>query len=87
MSQILLVAGIVLVGASLLVGVPAWRSWQARATIDRNAERYLAWRGRGESSAGGRVTPMTPGEQRRVAAAVATGVLGAVAVVIGLATG
>jgi len=42
-----LIAGV----AAYLVGVPAWMSWQARRRRDRNAERYLAWRGRADRRA------------------------------------
>jgi hypothetical protein len=87
MSQVLLVAGLALVVAGLAVGLPAWRSWQARAAADRNAERYLAWRGRGDRSAPDASIPMTATEQRRVVVAVAIGVLGGIAVVIGLTAG
>ena len=87
MSQVLLIAGIALVVAGIAIGVPAWRAWQARVAADRNAERYVAWRGRGDRAAPEAATPMPAAEQRRVAVAVALGVLGAVALVIGLTTG
>jgi hypothetical protein len=87
MSQVLLLAGIALLVAGLAVGLPAWRSWQARVAAERNAERYVAWRGRGDRSAPDPSPPMTAAEQRRVAVAVAIGVLGGIALVIGLTAG
>jgi ABC-type branched-subunit amino acid transport system ATPase component len=87
MSQVFLIAGIALLVAGLALGLPAWRSWQARAAADRNAERYLAWRGRGDRTAPETATRMSYGEQRRLVMAVALAVMGGVALVIGLTTG
>jgi hypothetical protein len=87
MSRAILVGGIALVVAGLAVGLPAWRSWQARTAADRNAERYLAWRGRADRSAPGPTPPMTAAEQRRMAVGIGLAVLGGIALVIGLTTG
>jgi hypothetical protein len=84
MSQVLIVVGIALVVGGLAAGLPAWRSWQGRIAAERNADRYAAWRGRADRSAPPTSTPMTSGEQRGLILAVGLGVLGAVALVIGL---
>lgn len=49
MSGWIWLAGALVAGVGgYLVGMPAWTSWQARRGRDRNAERYLAWRGRAD---------------------------------------
>lgn len=72
--------------AGLAVGLPAWRSWQARAARGRNAERYLAWRGRAD-----RPDPegqsMTSAERRRIAAGASFMAVAIVCLVVGLAAG
>jgi hypothetical protein len=87
MNQAILVAGVALMVAGLVIGIPAWRSWQGRVAVERNAERYLAWRGRADRSAPDPSPRMTGAEQRRVVVGLALGVLGAIALVIGLTTG
>jgi hypothetical protein len=87
MSQVFIVAGIALLVAGLAVGLPAWRAWQVRSAADRNADRYVAWRGRGDRTAPETGTRMSSGEQRRMVVAVALAVMGGVALVIGLTTG
>jgi hypothetical protein len=87
MSQLLLLAGFALPMAGLAIGLPAWRSWQARVATERNAARYVAWRGRGDPTAPEPSPRMTAAEQRRIAVAVGLAVLGAMALVIGLTTG
>ncbi|HLE88510.1 MAG TPA: hypothetical protein VI733_00480 [Candidatus Limnocylindria bacterium] len=53
--------------AAYLVGLPAWRDARARTALDTNAERYLAWRGRGGERP--RPTGYTPRERQRLIAA------------------
>jgi hypothetical protein len=61
---------------------PAWTAYQAREARDRNAERYLAWRGkappRGAASTG---EGMTGEERRRIYGAVALAAFAVVAIV------
>jgi hypothetical protein len=87
MSQLVLVAGIVQLVAGLGIGLSAWRSWQARTSIDRNAERYQAWRGRGSASSSDARTPLTGAEQRRLIIAAVLVVLGGISLIIGLSAG
>jgi hypothetical protein len=51
--------------AAYAVGWPAWRSYRARETRDDNAERYLAWRGRGPRGARASTREGMTGEERR----------------------
>jgi hypothetical protein len=72
--------------ASLAIGLPAWRSWHARAASDRNTERYLAWRGRADRPTGGPGQGMTTIERRRIAVGAALGIVALVCLVIGLSS-
>jgi len=73
------VAGI----AAYLVGWPAWGSYRRREARDLNAERYLAWRGRGSPPASGSLSEgLTGAERRRLWLAAALS-LAAVACLIG----
>ena len=47
-----------------LSGWPAWRAARARAAVDLNAERYLAWRGRADRRP--RQTGLSPRERQRL---------------------
>jgi hypothetical protein len=85
-STAFLVAAIVAGAAGAVIGLPAWRSWQARAAADRNTERYLAWRGRADRSAPGIPQQMTPAERWRIAVGVALVVVAVACLVIGLTT-
>jgi hypothetical protein len=87
MSQVLVIAGIALLVAGLALGLPAWRSWQARIAIERNAARYVAWRGRGDRASADADAPMTGAEQRRLIIAVVLLVLGGASLLIGLTSG
>jgi uncharacterized membrane protein YphA (DoxX/SURF4 family) len=87
MSQLFLVAGIALLVAGIAVGLPAWRAWQARVDAHRHAERYAAWRGRGDRTAPETGTRMSSDELRRIVVAIALAVIGGVALIIGLTTG
>ena len=75
---IALVAGAV----GYLVGLPAWQAYRSRDSRDLNAERYLAWRGRGVRGNAPRVREgMTGEERRRVYAGAALGVIGLLALI------
>ncbi len=86
MTWPLFLAAVVAGGIGLVIGVPAWRSWQSRAASVRNTERYLAWRGRAD-----RAEPsaqhMTSGERRRIALGAILGVIAVASLVIGLSAG
>jgi hypothetical protein len=60
--------GLALVGgvAAYLVGWPAWEQYRSRAARDRNADRYLAWRGRARSGSPAASEGMTREERRRI---------------------
>jgi hypothetical protein len=66
--------------AAGFVGWPAWTANRERTMRDTNAERYLAWRGRGRER-----PPASEGstgdEQRRIVTAAALAVIGVVALV------
>ncbi len=51
-----LLAAAVAGGGAYLVGWPAWSGFAARRKRDLNAERYLAWRGRGDRPPDPRLT-------------------------------
>lgn len=72
--------------AGLAVGLPAWRTWQARGAQDRNAERYLAWRGRGDRTESATVQRMTTDERRRIGLAAGLLAVAIACLVIGLST-
>ena len=63
-GSVLLVLAALALGGAVGVGWPAWRSYRSRIEQERNAERYLAWRGRGGQP--GRPTEWTPTERRRL---------------------
>jgi hypothetical protein len=82
----LLVMALVAGGTGLAIGLPAWRSWQARAASDRNTERYLAWRGRADRATAEPGQGMTVNERRRIAVGAALGIVAIVCLVIGLSS-
>jgi hypothetical protein len=84
MSTAFLVAALVAGAAGAVIGLPAWRSWQARAAADRNTERYLAWRGRADRSVPGPGQQMTPAERWRIAVGAALALAAIACLVIGL---
>jgi hypothetical protein len=86
-SQLVLIGGVIQLLAGIALGFSAWRSWQARIATERNAERYAAWRGRGDRSAPDARVPLSGAEQRRLVIAIVLVVLGAVTMVIGLSAG
>lgn len=86
MTWAFLAIALVCGAVGLAVGLPAWRSWQARAARGRNAERYLAWRGRGDRPESAD-TNSTVAERRRIAAGAALGAVAIACLVIGLAAG
>jgi hypothetical protein len=85
-SGVFVVAAVVAGAVGVFVGLPAWRSWQARATQDRNAERYLAWRGRADETGGGSAQRMTTDERRRIGLAAGLIAIAIACLVIGLST-
>jgi hypothetical protein len=83
----LFVAIAVAAGAvGLFIGLPAWRTWQARRVQERNAERYLAWRGRADRTGGGSAQRMTTDERRRIGLAAGLLAIAVACLVIGLST-
>ena len=84
MTAVLMAIALVAGAVGLAVGLPAWRSWQARAAADRNAERYLAWRGRGDRPPASPGQGMTAAERRRIGAGAGLGMVALVCLVIGL---
>ena len=85
MNTAFLFAALVAGAAGAVIGLPAWRSWQARAAAGRNTERYLAWRGRADRSAP-EAQQMTPAERRRIAVGAAFAAVAIICLVIGLTT-
>jgi hypothetical protein len=66
--------------AAYLVGWTAWVGYQARETRDRNAERYLQWRGRADRTPRSSTREgMTNDERRRIYGGAALAVLAVVA--------
>jgi hypothetical protein len=86
MTWAFLAVALVSGAVGLAVGLPAWRSWQARAARARNAERYLTWRGRGDRPETADMQP-TSAERRRIAVGAALGAVAIACLVIGLAAG
>ena len=64
MPWLFLVLAIVFAAAAYRVGWPAWTAYRQRDARDLNAERYLAWRGRG-APAGASVREGLTGAERR----------------------
>ena len=87
MTAPLLLAALVAGSIGLAIGLPAWRSWQTRAAADRNAERYLTWRGRGDRSSSSSSQRMTLAERRRIPAGAVLGMIALASLVIGLWAG
>jgi hypothetical protein len=66
--------------AAYLVGWTAWINYQARESRDRNAERYLQWRGRADRTPRASTREgMTNEERRRIYGGAALAVLAVVA--------
>jgi hypothetical protein len=71
-----IVAGV----AAYLVGWTAWVGYRARENRDRNAERYLQWRGRADRRPSSSTREgMTNDERRRIYGGAALAVLAVVA--------
>jgi hypothetical protein len=80
----ILLLGAVLAGAgAYLVGWPAWTGYRQREARDLNAERYLAWRGRGSPPGSGSLRERMTGAERRNLLLAAALSLVAVACLIG----
>jgi len=86
-TGLLLAVALVAGGIGLAIGLPAWRSWQTRVAADRNAERYLAWRGRGDRSVPESGQPMSVAERRRMLIGAGLGLVAIGCLIIGLWTG
>jgi hypothetical protein len=78
--------GVAAGAVALAIGLPAWRTWQARAAQDRNAERYLAWRGRGDRTESATAQQMTTDERRRIGLAAGLVAVAVACLIIGLST-
>ena len=79
MTWLFLLAAALCAAAAHRVGWPAWTAYRQREARDLNAERYLAWRGRGSSPAGNAQERPTAVERRQLWLA---GLLGAGAVAL-----
>ena len=77
MTWLFLLAAAACAAATYRVGWPVWTAYRQRRARDLNAERYLAWRGRGSSPAGSAPERPTAAERRQLWLA---GLLGAGAV-------
>jgi hypothetical protein len=64
MPWILLLGAVLAAAVAYRVGWPAWTSYRQRESRDLNAERYAAWRGRGNDPRLSAREGMT-GEERR----------------------
>jgi hypothetical protein len=84
---ILVAVALVAGAASLVIGLPAWRTWRERVAAEKNAERYLAWRGRAESGAPAGSAAMTSGERWRIVAGAVLALVAVACLVIGLSAG
>jgi len=78
--------GVVAGAVGVFLGLPAWRTWQARSAQERNAERYLTWRGRADRSEAGDARRMTSDERRRIGLAAGLLAVAIGCLVIGLST-
>ena len=86
MSGVFVVLAVAAVAAGVVIGLPAWRSWQGRAEQDRNSERYLAWRGRADRTGGGSAQRMTTDERRRIGLAAGLVAVAIACLIIGLSS-
>ena len=68
--------------AAYLVAWPAWISYRAREARDRNADRYLAWRGRASRPSSVPTSEGMTGEERRKVISGAALAIGAVAALV-----
>ncbi len=87
MTGALLIVALVNGVAGLVVGLPAWRSYRQREARDRNAERYLTWRGRADPPGASLREGMTGAERRRIWIGAVLGAVAVACLVIGLSTG
>lgn len=78
-----LLGAIAAASGAVLLGWPTWSSYQARRRRDRNAERYLVWRGRADR--GPTQDALSPGERQRLwfAAGLAVAALACLAIFLG----
>jgi hypothetical protein len=86
MSGALLLTALLAGVGAVVIGWPAWRSYRERETRARNADRYLAWRGRADRAPSAR-EGMTTAERRRVWAGGVLAVVALACLVAGLAAG
>jgi hypothetical protein len=87
MTGALLIVALVNGVASLVVGLPAWRSYREREARNRNAERYLSWRGRADRPGASLREGMTGAERRRIWLGAGLALIAVACLVIGLSTG
>lgn len=66
MTWLFLLAAVACAGAAYRVGWPAWTAYRQREARDLNAERYLAWRGRGSPPPGSARERPTAAERRQL---------------------
>lgn len=86
MTWVFVLVAIVAGGAGLAIGLPAWRAYQSREARDRNAERYLTWRGRADPPGTSMREGMTTDERRRIWIGAALAAVALLCLVIGLST-
>jgi hypothetical protein len=86
MTWALVLVAILAGAAGLAIGLPAWRAFQSREALDRNAERYKTWRGRADPPGSSTREGMTAEERRRILIGAALGAVALACLVIGLAT-
>lgn len=84
MSGALVVTGLLAGIAAIVIGWPAWRSYQGRESRDRSAERYLAWRGRADRPVASLREGMTRSERRRIWIGAGLAVAAGACLLIGL---
>jgi hypothetical protein len=83
MPWLFLLGAVLTAAGAYLVGWKAWTSYRQREARDLNAERYLAWRGRGSSPGSGSLSEGLTGAERRSLWLAAALSLAAVACLIG----
>ncbi len=84
MTWAFVVVAILAGGAGLAIGLPAWRAYQSREALDRNAERYQTWRGRADPPGASKREGMTADERRRIWIGAGLGAVAILCLVIGL---
>ena len=85
---VFLVAGVAAL-AGVVIGLPAWRTYQSRQAMQLEEDRYLEWRGRARppGAASSSSSAMTARERWRIVAGVGLGIVAVACLVIGLSAG